>query len=431
MGNGRQGRRDKSAGGGLERMLQRKNLAHRRFDLNAKVTRLMIPLVAFYLLTSLTFGWVAGVAYSLALVTLLCVVRAAVTNPSALYAVASLVGTIGAASALPLTAGQPWQSVNPGVLLAAIAGTAGAYMTRRHLGSRLVTVLIAHGGCLVAAVVSLAWPVAGGALAFVWVIGVIVLRTGALLLWQVTVARFRSRLGRVPRHAAAEGGDDAWVRFREDHLQAGVEAEQDTAAVLAKLPQHWSVLHSRSLPGTHADVDHLVIGDAGVFVIDSKNWSGKLTRASVIDDQGDEFIEYRINGSMDWLVERLSAPLFEAAKVREVLNQPPDVVHSVVVFTEKMKMPTDAVTLTVYDPVDPATGTSMERVVHLVQQSSLEAWLLQRPGHVWRTRSRSGRAMDRLLRRGDQGVDPEKAKVASERYLHDLGIYADYAMPPA
>jgi hypothetical protein len=48
--------------------------------------------------------------------------------------------------------------------------------------------------------------------------------------------------------------------------------------VLAALPPEWTVFHDVHWPGrSKANIDHVVIGPAGVFVIDSKNWSGSIT----------------------------------------------------------------------------------------------------------------------------------------------------------
>ena len=36
------------------------------------------------------------------------------------------------------------------------------------------------------------------------------------------------------------------------------------------------VLHDRAIPGSKANIDHILVSDRGVFVIDSKNYSGKV-----------------------------------------------------------------------------------------------------------------------------------------------------------
>ncbi|MGI8808582.1 MAG: nuclease-related domain-containing protein [Acidimicrobiales bacterium] len=56
----------------------------------------------------------------------------------------------------------------------------------------------------------------------------------------------------------------------------GAEGEQRTASILDPLRQlGWVVLHDRRLPGSGANVDHLVIGP-GVHVIDSKAYRGRI-----------------------------------------------------------------------------------------------------------------------------------------------------------
>jgi hypothetical protein len=40
--------------------------------------------------------------------------------------------------------------------------------------------------------------------------------------------------------------------------------------------QGWAVLHDLAVPRSRANIDHLVIGPGGVFVIDSKQYRGRL-----------------------------------------------------------------------------------------------------------------------------------------------------------
>jgi nuclease-like protein len=57
----------------------------------------------------------------------------------------------------------------------------------------------------------------------------------------------------------------------------GAAGERRTARLLSPLErQGWAVLHDLALPGSRANVDHLVIGPGGVFVIDSKQYRGRL-----------------------------------------------------------------------------------------------------------------------------------------------------------
>ena len=61
--------------------------------------------------------------------------------------------------------------------------------------------------------------------------------------------------------------------------ERGAQGEQRTAEVLSQLPgETWTVFHDLRWPGRRfANVDHVVVGPPGVFVIDSKNWSGSVT----------------------------------------------------------------------------------------------------------------------------------------------------------
>ena len=57
----------------------------------------------------------------------------------------------------------------------------------------------------------------------------------------------------------------------------GAAGERRTARLLAPLErQGWVVLHDLAVPGSRANLDHLAIGPGGVFVIDSKQYRGRL-----------------------------------------------------------------------------------------------------------------------------------------------------------
>jgi hypothetical protein len=71
------------------------------------------------------------------------------------------------------------------------------------------------------------------------------------------------------------------LRFRPsaDTLawRRGAKGERRTARLLAPLERRgWAVLHDLVIPGTQANIDHVVIGPGGVLVIDSKQYRGRL-----------------------------------------------------------------------------------------------------------------------------------------------------------
>lgn len=71
--------------------------------------------------------------------------------------------------------------------------------------------------------------------------------------------------------------------------ERGAVGEEQTAEVLKGLPvEEWTAFHDLRWPGRrYANVDHVVVGPPGVFVIDSKNWSGRIeVRNQVLRQNG-------------------------------------------------------------------------------------------------------------------------------------------------
>jgi hypothetical protein len=86
--------------------------------------------------------------------------------------------------------------------------------------------------------------------------------------------RLRKRFGRLAPLAALIGGESQTER----NWRRGAEGEVRTAERLARRLKGRGVvvLHDRSIPGRRANIDHLAIGPAGITVIDSKNYEGKV-----------------------------------------------------------------------------------------------------------------------------------------------------------
>jgi hypothetical protein len=94
---------------------------------------------------------------------------------------------------------------------------------------------------------------------------------------------------------------------------AGAAGERRTAQLLGPLERHgWAVLHDLAIPRSQANIDHLVIGPGGVFVVDSKQYRGRLQ----LDPSG------RLWHGRYPLAPTLHAVSFEADQAAVVLPDP-------------------------------------------------------------------------------------------------------------
>ena len=101
----------------------------------------------------------------------------------------------------------------------------------------------------------------------------------------------------------------------------GAAGERRTARLLDPLERHgWAILHDLALPGSRANVDHLVVGPGGVFVIDSKHYRGRLQ----LDGCG------RLWHGRYSLAPTLRAVDYEADQAAQVLVDPDVVVVPIV-----------------------------------------------------------------------------------------------------
>lgn len=84
--------------------------------------------------------------------------------------------------------------------------------------------------------------------------------------------------GESARDVAARSRAKAERLLRNAEMyERGADGEVQTASVLAALPPEWVSLHDLRWPGRQrANIDHIVLGPGGIFVIDTKNWSGRL-----------------------------------------------------------------------------------------------------------------------------------------------------------
>jgi hypothetical protein len=107
----------------------------------------------------------------------------------------------------------------------------------------------------------------------------------------------------------------------------GAAGEQRTARLLGPLErQGWVILHDLAVPGSPAHLDHLVIGPGGVFVVDSKQYRGRLQ----LDPSGQLW-----HGRYP-LTAALRTVSFEADRAAQVLADPQVVVPIVAVHGAKV-----------------------------------------------------------------------------------------------
>jgi hypothetical protein len=155
-----------------------------------------------------------------------------------------------------------------------------------------------------------------------WRVAVILgVGAGGALLGSLLAPRLGLVAGGLAAVAAGWG-----LRFRPSPdaiaWRRGAAGERRTAQLLGSLERHgWAVLHDLAVPGSQANLDHLVIGPGGVFVIDSKQYRGHLQ----LDPSG------RLWHGRYPLGPTLRAVSFEADRAVQVLADPQVVVPIVAV----------------------------------------------------------------------------------------------------
>jgi hypothetical protein len=131
--------------------------------------------------------------------------------------------------------------------------------------------------------------------------------------------------------AAAAAGWELRFRLSPDAVawRRGAAGERRTARLLEPLDRHgWAVLHDLAVPGSRANIDHLVVGPGGVFVIDSKQYRGRLR----LDPSGQLW-----HGRYPF-APTLGAVDFEADRAAQVLADP-DVVVVLIVAVHGAQVP--------------------------------------------------------------------------------------------
>ena len=129
------------------------------------------------------------------------------------------------------------------------------------------------------------------------------------------VAQVLAAQGGLPRAGLAGLAVAALVgwrlRFRPSEQargwRRGAYGERRTARLLRRLARDGFVIfHDLAVPGADANLDHLVIGPTGVFVIDSKQWTGQVYQTA---DGLAWHNHYRLDRTLDtvrWEAETVS-----------------------------------------------------------------------------------------------------------------------------
>lgn len=67
----------------------------------------------------------------------------------------------------------------------------------------------------------------------------------------------------------------AWSKGAKGEREAGLYLEKKLSKTTCE------ILHDRLVPGTRANIDHIVVGPAGVTILDTKNYKGKVRSTKV------------------------------------------------------------------------------------------------------------------------------------------------------
>ena len=107
--------------------------------------------------------------------------------------------------------------------------------------------------------------VVGGIL--VGLLGGSIHRTISFFGWSVAAA---AAVWTLTELLAIPAGIGAW--------RTGAAGEDRTARALAELEaEGFVVLHDRRKPGSRANIDHVIVGPTGVFIVETKSYSGPLS----------------------------------------------------------------------------------------------------------------------------------------------------------
>lgn len=210
--------------------------------------------------------------------------------------------------------------------------------------------------------------------------------------------RIAQNINRAQQYAPTQGRAFAAVAY-----ERGAAGELFVAEALKWLPgDRFVVLHDQPWPGRpKANIDHIVVGPNGIFVVDAKNWSGKLaTTSSGLTQNGQD----RTNAitecaaqatAVTTLVRKLPIPSVWGAQAHPILAFVSDSV------TEQAVMGVDVVRAKnlaahigprpeIFDPADVSSiASQLEEALRLDRQKAREAHARNRSAYVARQRVRA------------------------------------------
>ncbi|MFF0572656.1 nuclease-related domain-containing protein [Streptosporangium saharense] len=156
---------------------------------------------------------------------------------------------------------------------------------------------------------------------------------------------------------------DTVYRWRQHEAvrtwRKGAIGERRTARMLRPLGRRgYTVLHDRALPSGRANVDHLVIGTTGVFVVDSKNWH----RGKRLVRRGRSV---RVGGASGAQIVR--SVVYEAGRVSETL-------------TRSLGRPVTVIPVVAVHGADmPLVRVAKASGVPLLRASQVRGWITSQP----------------------------------------------------
>jgi hypothetical protein len=124
---------------------------------------------------------------------------------------------------------------------------------------------------------------------------------------------------------------------KSSHYSKGIEGETQTVNALKNLGEGYYLINDVSLPQIEGNIDHILLGPEGIFVIESKNFEGDLRC------EGDVWYQYKPSWrrwteieikSPSKQVKRNAIKLKKFIESQNIFNKPlRPWVHGIVVFT--------------------------------------------------------------------------------------------------